>query len=152
MRRKANRRRGRYRWRVACTTWRTRLPSRAEGLSAQVEWGPEPEKDADKPLPAPTWSIVRAPDLYALMPGPQGLSGTVKVQTEGEDKPRPEQHRIDGTIAFCCLTDQLDVRGHPYSVNWTGTLTAPASGVYSMTLFTQSPIDLKIQQDGHAHR
>jgi hypothetical protein len=123
---------------------------KGQGQSAQVEWAPEPEHvSGGKQLPASKWSAIKPEDLYALMQGPQGLLGVVQVQ--GEDKPRPEQQRVDGTMAFCCLTDQFDVRGKPYTARWTGTLTAPVSGVYSMTLFTQSVVDLKIDNKTVMH-
>jgi hypothetical protein len=107
---------------------------------SRLEWGMQPETDPGTSPGPPEWTIPKTEELYTLMSGRQGLSGVVRV--EGE--PRPQQLRIDGTLAFCCLTDQLDTRGQPYTAKWTGTLTAPVTGVYTMTMFAQGAVDLKI--------
>jgi hypothetical protein len=71
---------------------------------------------------------------------PGGLCGVVHLS----DPARAEQHRLDDTVATCCLSDGVHSDGKPYDVTWTGTLLAPTTGVYSMTLFTQGATVLKL--------
>jgi hypothetical protein len=113
-----------------------------------LEWSLQPEADRDGNIPEPNWAPAEPHDLYALMQAPQGLSGTVQIEPTGQ---RPEQRRLDGTLAFCCLTDQLDARGQPYTTNWSGTVTAPSTGVYTMTMLAQGALDLRIDGNSVLH-
>ena len=78
-------------------------------------------------------------ELYA--PGAdavRGLFGGVSVTGE------PDQHRIDGTLANCCLYDELGALGRSVTARWSGVLRAPVGGVYAMSLFSQGPLELRL--------
>jgi hypothetical protein len=119
------------------------------GQSPMFEWAVQPEVHEDVPTPDPTWAAPATKDLYAGMTGPQGLLGV--LQPHGGDAELPQERRLDGTLAFCCPIDQTDIGGKPFTATWIGTLTAPATGVYSMTLFTQGALDLKIDGQSVMH-
>lgn len=78
-------------------------------------------------------------ELDARQTHPVGLSR--KIDAEGE----PTQRRIDGTIASCCLYDEG--RGGPLTARWEGTLVAPRSGFYTMSLFSQGVVELRIDRE-----
>ncbi len=110
--------------------------------TAKLEWAAQPEVKPDASSAQPAWATPASEDLYSGMAGPQGLFGV--LQPHDGDNQLPEERRLDGTLAFCCPTDLTDIAAKPFTATWTGTLTAPATGVYSMTLFTQGALDLKI--------
>jgi hypothetical protein len=112
--------------------------------AAELQWALQPEagQDASTSTAEPAWSAPQGADLYAPMAGPQGLLGV--LQLHDGDQQFPEEKRLDGTLAFCCPSTQLLHGDRPFTASWTGTLTAPATGVYSMTLFAQGAVDLKI--------
>jgi len=120
---------------------------KSAGQPATLQWGMQPQADAGGNIGPPNWTTPGTEELYALMTRPQGLYGVVQLG----GNTRPEQHRIDGALAFCCLTDQVDPRGLPFAVKWTATLTAPATGVYTMTMLAQGPVDLKIDNKSVIH-
>jgi hypothetical protein len=109
-----------------------------EGEPALFEMADVPEEVPDQPPPALEWRSPGTELLAAGWDAPHGLYGVVNIEEH------PEQHRLDGTLADCCLTNQIHTDGMPYTTTWTGSLEAPATGVYSMTLFTQGAISLKI--------
>jgi 4-amino-4-deoxy-L-arabinose transferase-like glycosyltransferase len=110
----------------------------APGQPAQLEWASVPAPDDNTPAPALDWQPVAASDLMSTQSAPVGLLGTATI--EG----RPSQQWIDRTLATCCVSGQIRADGHVYTATWTGTLTAPSTGVYSMTLFTVGKADLKL--------
>jgi hypothetical protein len=112
------------------------------GQSARLQWAIQPESDKDAAPARPTWAPLPAEDLYAPMAAPHGLLAV--LQPHDGDNQLPAEKRLDGSLAFCCLGSQLLNGDKPFTATWSGTLTAPASGVYSMTLFTQGAVDLKL--------
>ena len=107
------------------------------GLPALFRWGAVPARPAD----ATPLEPVRHADLSTQFTHPVGLYGVVEVATH------PLQQRLDSTLAACCFAEQIRGDGHPYTITYTSTLTAPVSGDYPMQLFAQSAADLTI--DGH---
>jgi hypothetical protein len=110
----------------------------SQGEPALFEMAQIPEEIPDQPPKALVWASPGTQVLVAGWDEPRGLYGV--VQTEG----RAEQRRIDPTLATCCLSAQTRADGKPYTATWTGSLHAPATGVYSMTLFSQGAISLKL--------
>jgi hypothetical protein len=111
----------------------------AAGQPALFQWGMAEETAPDVPPALPTeWQSVPAERLRSVAER-HGLYGVVSATEE-----RPAQQRIDGTLATCCLTGQTRHEGPPYSVTWTGTLTAPVSGLYPMTLYAEGVIELTL--------
>lgn len=105
--------------------------------SALFKWGIMPEvRGAEAPLP--DFQMPSPEELKTEQTKPVGLYGTVQVTG------RPEQRRIDRTLANCCLSSQVRSDGLPYTVNWTGTLEAPVTGTYSMTLMAQGLATLQL--------
>ena len=107
---------------------------------ALFEWALQPEADPNGqgPAPALAWHPVAAGSLVAGQEAPRGLYGLVQIAD------RPDQHRLDGAIATGALSTEIHSDGHPYTATWTGALLAPATGVYSMTLFAQGQADLTL--------
>jgi hypothetical protein len=118
-----------------------------EGKPALVEWRPTPGSGVDPSPNKASWQPFHAEQLIAGQTTPRGLYGVVHV----DEEKRAEQHRIDGTLADCCLTQQINPEGHPYTITWDGTLNAPVTGVYSMTLYSQGAIDLKLDNRSVIH-
>ena len=108
------------------------------GLPALFQWGAVPEgSDEATPPPFPL-QAVRHADLSTQLTQPVGLYGVVEVATH------PLQQRLDSTLAGCCFGEQIRADGHPYTMTYTSTLTAPISGDYPMQLFAQGAVDLTI--------
>ncbi len=84
------------------------------------------------------WRLARPEELTPGLPAPAGLYGIIQIPG------RPEQRRIDGAIATCCLSEQANAGGRPYEAQWTGALTAPATGDYAIGLFAEGVADLKL--------
>ena len=117
----------------------------SRGVPALFEMAQVPEEVPDRP-PAPlVWKAPGTEMLAAGWDAPRGLYGVVNV--EG----RAEQRTLDGTLANCCLSSQIRSEGRAYTTTWTGSLRAPVTGVYSMTLFSQGAISLKIDGRPHSH-
>jgi hypothetical protein len=117
----------------------------APGQPALFEWAalPADAPDADAPL---DWRAPATDTLRSTQTAPQGLLGAIQV---GD---RPTLLRIDQTLADCCLSDHIRADGQPYTATWSGTLTAPSTGVYSMTLFAQGMVDLQVDGQSVIHR
>lgn len=103
---------------------------------AQVQWAQASLDTLDNGSPA--WSNIPTYVLTPAQSGPQGLLATVQAQGF------PEQKRIDGTLASCRAAGEGLEGNQATAINWQGTLDAPASGVYSMTLFVEGQATLKI--------
>jgi hypothetical protein len=106
----------------------------APGKDAFIEWSmPSTERNQET-----DFRQIEPARLQPAQNGPHGLFGV--VTSEG----RPEQHRIDAILATGSLSAQTKIGGHPFVTKWTGTLNAPRSGTYSMGIFTQGKVDLRI--------
>ena len=110
----------------------------APGKNAVLEWSTLARTEAGQPARQPTWESIPTSHLRPARQGPDGLFGV--VTSEG----RPEQHRLDGSLATGSMSAQTRIDGHLYTVRWTGTLQAPVSGTYGMGFFTQGKVDLRI--------
>jgi hypothetical protein len=108
------------------------------GRDAVVEWA-VPE---ETPRETPRFSPVPTACLEARDRPPGGLLGVVTA--EG----RPEQKRMDRTLATSSLSHQLGLPG-PFAAVWTGTLTAPGSGLYRFT-FRSEGAEIELSVDGRA--
>ena len=110
----------------------------APDKKAVLEWAPVFRGEQGQPAPQPTWESIPTARLRPARQGPDGLFAV--VTSEG----RPEQHRLDGSLATGSLSAQTRIDGRPYTVKWSGTLQAPMSGTYGMGFFTQGKVDLRI--------
>ena len=90
------------------------------------------------------WQPIKTEQLIASQSRPVGLFAIVDIEAKDPPPKRAEQRRIDRALATCCLTTIVHPDGRPYTTTWTGFLDAPATGVYSMTLFSQGLVDLKL--------
>ena len=98
-----------------------------------LEWSGAPVTGSAVPLrPVATF------ELYSRQVHPVGLLGRVEVDGETWDR------RIDGTLATCCLYDDVGRPGDLVTASWRGTLVAPRAGTYSMSVFSQGALDLRI--------
>ena len=61
---------------------------------------------------------------------------------------KQDTHFFSHTVAHCCLTERVPDGGKPYTVTWTGSLDAPVTGAYTMTLLAQGTATLQL--DGTA--
>ncbi|HET9495311.1 MAG TPA: glycosyltransferase family 39 protein [Chloroflexia bacterium] len=110
----------------------------AQGRPALFEIAQIPEEIPDQPPRPLVWASPGTGMLVAGWDQPHGLYGLVR--REG----RAEQRTLDPTLATCCLSAQVRADGRAYTATWTGSLDAPATGVYSMTLLSQGAISLKL--------
>jgi len=97
-----------------------------------LEWGGAPITGSA--------AVVRPIESYELSSRqvrPIGLSGRVEVDGETWDR------HMDGTLATCCLYDQVG-RGQPVTAQWRGTLVAPRTGTYSLSVFSQGLLELRL--------
>ncbi len=113
--------------------------------AARFEWASIPSPPRGRPAPPLEWQAVPPGMLWATASGPDGLFGV--VTSEG----RAEQRRLDGTLATGNLSAQVRIGGRPYTATWSGTLKAPVSGTYAMTLFALGAIDLRIDGQPALH-
>jgi hypothetical protein len=102
-----------------------------------VELKAEPEQGAPSPVASVTWQTTRAEETVPAQ-SRQGLFA--EVHGAGV----PDEQRLDGTLATCCLSNEVNSTGGPYEVVWRGSLTAPESGTYPMTMYSQGLVSLKI--------
>jgi hypothetical protein len=127
----------------------------AAGKPALFGWAPEIEVgpgDSSQPPTPPAFYSPRPEELARNITTTNGLLGTVNmVSAGGNSQPMPEQRRLDSTLANCCLSESLGSGGREYTIDWTGTLHAPVTGVYSMTLLAQGLTDLKIDGKSVIH-
>jgi len=105
----------------------------APGRTALFEW-----KAQGSPTVQDAWNTVPTEALDSTLQSPRGLYGVSQV--EGG----PTVHRIDGALATCCLRDDLGAATQPFETRWVGTLRAPVSGNYSMSLFSQGTVTFRI--------
>ena len=110
----------------------------APGKSAVLEWAQIQRPEPGQPVPPLDWRPIPLGRLRPEQDGPDGLFGV--ITSDG----RPEQHRLDGTLATGSLSSQTRIGGRLFTTTWTGTLHAPVSGTYGMGLFTQGNVDLRI--------
>ncbi len=110
----------------------------APGKSAVLEWAQMQRPEPGQPAPPLDWRPIPVGRLRPAQDGPDGLFGVVNSDI------RPEQHRLDGTLATGSLSAQTRIGGHVFTTKWTGTLHAPVGGTYQMGLFTQGKVDLRI--------
>jgi len=102
-------------------------------VHAPLQWSEAPVAANAAPL-----RPIAEHDLYAPQARPDGLFGRVDVDGE------PWERRIDGTLATCCLYDDATGPGHLVTARWRGTLVAPRSGTYAMSVFSQGRLELRI--------
>jgi hypothetical protein len=110
----------------------------APGKSAVLEWTPIERPEPGQPAAPLIWRPGLLAHVRPAQRGPDGLFGI--VTSAG----RPEQRRLDGTLATGSMSTQTRIDGRPFSVKWTGTLEAPVTGTYGMGLFTQGKVDLRV--------
>jgi hypothetical protein len=110
----------------------------AAGGGPSVEWA-EAGGSAEFTSAPPRWEPFPAASLTARSSPPGGLAGTLTVDR------RPEIRRLDGALATGGLADEIHF-GRPFLAEWKGTLTAPTSGTYRMTLV--APGETTITLDG----
>ncbi len=95
------------------------------------EWAQSGVPDAGGNMPPLAWRPAQTEELMSQETQPRSLYGVVQVQD------RPEQHLLSNTIAQCCLSGVVSNDGRPYTVTWTGSLDAPTTGTYTMTLLME---------------
>lgn len=105
------------------------------GQPALLQWA---QLLSDNPMRTTPWQTVPTENLIATQNRGVGLFGLVQMPG------RPAQHRLDRTLATCCLREEVLAEGRPYTVTWTGNITAPVSGQYGMSLFAQGEATLRI--------
>ncbi|PZS00248.1 MAG: hypothetical protein DLM69_06545 [Candidatus Chloroheliales bacterium] len=112
---------------------------------ALFQWASVPQVDPDQPAPELDWQSPAAENLMPTQVAAQGLYGVMQIAG------MPEQHRLVRTLATSSLSDEIGAAGNPYTTTFTATLTAPTTGVYSMTIFSQGLFDLKLDGQLVAH-
>jgi hypothetical protein len=103
-----------------------------DGTPALFEWA---EVRAGQEL---KWQRPRAQSLFSTQTDTVGLFGTVRMDG------KPDQLRIDQAIASCCVSEQVSAAGRTYRVLWAGSLIAPTSGSYTMSLQSDGEAVLSI--------
>ena len=116
----------------------------SQGRQPLLEWAALAEPPAS-PNGALHWLPVRKEELTRVRANPAGLLGVVELPGQ------PEQRRLDGALATCCVSRQVAWSDRPFTVRWTGTLKAPVGGLYAMSLFAQGAVDLKIDRETVIH-
>jgi hypothetical protein len=99
----------------------------------QLEWSGAPVAGSAVPL-----RPVATSELYSRQTHPVGLLGRIEVEGETWDR------RIDGTLATCCLYDDVGRPGDRVTASWRGTLVVPRAGTYPMSVFSQGQLELRI--------
>jgi hypothetical protein len=108
----------------------------APGTSALFEWKtPDGEAGPGTSFRSPPSSLFRAEDGRS-----QGL--LCVVTSTGH----PEVRRLDAGVATGGLASELHREGE-LTATWTGTLTAPADGSYSMSFFSIGGSTLELRMD-----
>jgi hypothetical protein len=109
------------------------------GASALFEWKtPDEEADLGASFRKPPPSLLRATDGRS-----QGL--LCVVTSSGH----PELRRLDGGVATGGLASELRREGE-LAATWTGTLTAPADGMYAVSFFSIGGSALELKVDGRS--
>jgi 4-amino-4-deoxy-L-arabinose transferase-like glycosyltransferase len=103
---------------------------------ATVQW-----QDA---YPAPHLPIAwRAIAPESLMPS-RNAPGGLEAETSFGSTPLPVQRGLDDVVATCCLGDEVNSGGKPFTTTWTGDLRAGRTGTYVMSLVAEGSLGLKI--------
>ncbi len=110
----------------------------SHGRPVTLEWSESPPAGSGQ-APVARWERPHFTILRSLDRPPGGLYGVVTF--ESEKKP---QHRLDGAIATGGFSQEINAEGHPYQAVWTGTLTAPEPGTYTMSLFAEGEAELSL--------
>lgn len=106
-----------------------------ENIPAQFAWAQSAASPNSTDI---AWSPMPTEVQFANKTELHGLYGVARV--EGH----PEEHYLTNALAQCCLNELLRNDGKPYTVDWAGTLDAPATGSYTMTLMMHGTGFLKI--------
>jgi hypothetical protein len=114
----------------------------AAGKLPTFEWAQATRPDNNGDSAPMEWSTVNTDALTASQSSPEGLYAV--LQQAGKQ----DTHFFSHTVAHCCLTERVPDGGKPYSVTWAGSLDAPATGAYTMTLLAQGAATLQL--DGTA--
>lgn len=107
-------------------------------------WAQEPERASGQAPNQFGWQQPRAEELSVNLTATHGLFGVIQVSNPPD---RPEIHQIDHTLATDGVSHQIGIiypADVKYAANWTGTLLAPATGTYSMTLYSQGVVEMRI--------
>jgi hypothetical protein len=114
------------------------LDGTASGRRApSVEWS---VPAGGRPLAPPGFDRWRAPHTGQLVADGTARGLVARVAGTGMHA----QQRIDAALAMCCLTSDVRPQRGQYVVHWSGTLKAPRTGDYEMTLFTEGAATLRI--------
>ena len=97
-----------------------------------LEWSGAPVASSATPL-----LPIAKYELSSQQVHPVGLLGRIAVDGEIWDR------RLDATLATCCLYDEVG-RGRPVTARWRGTLVAPRAGTYSLDVFSQGLLELRL--------
>lgn len=109
-------------------------------------WGAWPDAFSAPPTPGQVLlRPARTEELIADETAPHGLAAVIQLAGQ------PVQRRLDSTIADCCLSNRVQANGRPYTATWTGTLTAPTAGAYTMQLNQAGAVDLVIDGQTVVH-
>lgn len=100
---------------------------------ALLEWTGVPVVEGT----APTLRPVLSYELNPVQVRPEGLLGRIDV------KGRPQQRRLDGTLAMCCLGIR-EAAGASRLARWDGYLIPPVAGTYSLSAFSQGRLTIRI--------
>ena len=103
----------------------------------RIEWKAEPAVGTPPTAVSPTWQLLRSDELS---PG-RALHGLVGTVSGGI---LPNEKRLDGTLATCCLADDVSSGGSPFTAIWKGSLTIPHGGTYPMSFFSQGLLSVRI--------
>jgi hypothetical protein len=118
---------------------------RLEGVLTDAERGVDVAWAKSAPAAVLEWRDLSLDDLRATDDQPHGLYGVVEV--EG----RPTEHRLDNTLASCCMAGLVQSLGRPMRVTWTGWLEIPKTGEYGFSVLTSSPVTLTIDGKSVSH-
>jgi hypothetical protein len=111
---------------------------RLEGVLTGADHGIDVAWAQSLPAAALEWRALTLDDLRATDDKPHGLYGVVEVAG------RPAEHRLDNTLASCCMAGLVQSLGRPVRVSWTGGLEIPQAGAYGFSALTSSPFTLTI--------
>ncbi|HST04423.1 MAG TPA: PA14 domain-containing protein [Chloroflexia bacterium] len=102
------------------------------------EWAQATRPDNNGVSAPVEWSPVSTDALSAQQSTPEGLYAV--LQQAGKQ----DMHFFSHTVAHCCLSEQVQDGGKPYTVTWSGALDAPVTGAYTMTLLAEGAATLQL--------